>query len=270
MKSTVESDVKAISCDEHAVSPLPPATGSTTINVGTSERIVSVLGGAALTVLGIRNITSKTGIGMFLSGAYLLARGISGYCAVSNMLGRNTVHTNPSAMEVTSTFIVDKHKWEVYAYWRKVDNLPNFMKHLKEVRELDEKTSHWTAEVPGGLGTVSWDAGIIEDTFGEFISWTSLPGSTIDNAGHVSFKDAGNGSTEVQACISYRLPAGQLGSIAGKLFNPAVKQMIKEDLQRFKNILETDESPVSERSASEENKGGSDSQPYENPVYQGA
>jgi uncharacterized membrane protein len=254
MKATIDEGTTVLSPDEKKLSPLPPATGSSHINIGISERLVSTLGGAALAVWGLRSLNSASGVTMFLGGAYLLARGVTGYCALNNLVGRNTNVKNTSALEVKTTMLINKPRSEVYAYWRKLENLPNFMEHLLEVKELDDKKSEWSAEVPGGLGKVSWQAEILEDISGEVISWCSLPGSTIDNAGEVKFKDAtGNRGTEVKATITYRLPAGQLGSLAGKLFNSKVEAMIREDLRRFKRILETGETPVSRESRSHTN-----------------
>lgn len=242
---------------EAASSALPPATGSTNINVGTSERIVSTLGGSALAVWGMRNLDSAAGITMVLGGALLLMRGLSGYCPVNEMMGRNTAETphSASAMEARATFTINRPREEVYSYWRKLENLPTFMRHLEHVREKDDKRSMWTAKIPGAdkipgnIGTVSWEAEIVEDVRGEHISWSSLPGSTVDNAGEVKFKDAPNNQgTEIVACISYRLPVGDLGSMAARLFNPAVEQMIQDDLRSFRNLMER---PASERSTAE-------------------
>jgi uncharacterized membrane protein len=227
-----------------AVSALPPATGSSNINLTPSERVVSTFGGAALAVIGLRNIGSLAGITTFLSGGYLLARGLSGYCAITNSLNRQS-SKQASAMEATGTFIINKPRSDVYAFWRKLENLPKFMQHLEEVKELDDARSKWTAKIPGGVGHVSWDAQIVEDISGELISWSSMPGSTIDNAGEVRFKDApGNKGTEIRTTITYRLPGGDIGSVAGKLFNPAVENMMREDLRSFQRLLETGETPA--------------------------
>lgn len=243
------------SLGDTATSTVPPATGSSNINLGTSERIVSAFGGAALTVLGLKNLGSKGGIGMLLSGGYLLVRGLSGYCAISNLINRDAGTRQASAMEVSSSFIISKPRSDVYAFWRKLENLPKFMQHLEEVKELDDKRSKWTAKIPGGLGKVSWEAEIQQDISGEVISWCSLPGSTVDNAGEVRFKDVpeGNG-TEVSINISYRLPAGDLGSFAAKLFNPAVEKMMREDVRTFKQLLETGVAPEKK----EKNKSGTE------------
>ena len=241
----METDFSNTSNSNALSSVLPPATGSSNINLTPSERIVSTFGGAALTMVGLRNLGSLGGITMFLSGGYLLARGLSGYCAITHAMN-NRDSKQASAMELSSTFTISKPKNEVYAFWRKLENLPRFMQHLEKVEELDDKRSTWTAKVPGGVGKVSWEAEIENDISGEVIAWHTLPGSTVDNAGEVRFKDAATGSdsTEIAVRMTYRLPGGDLGSIAAKLFNPAVEKMMREDIKSFKRLMETGETPT--------------------------
>jgi uncharacterized membrane protein len=227
---------------EGQVSSIPPATGSSKLNVGRTERIISVIGGTTMSVLAVRNWNTVYGKALGVVGAILLKRGVTGFCEVNHLLGRNTAHKKASAMEVKATFTINKPKEEVYSFWRNLENLPSFMKHLDEVEVLDEKRSSWTAKLPGGVGKVSWEAVIQEEEPNVFLSWSSLPGSKIDNAGEIRFADAPrNEGTEVHARISYRLPAGDVGSLAGRLFNPLVEGMIREDLRRFKSLLETGE-----------------------------
>ncbi|MEX2233953.1 MAG: SRPBCC family protein [Cyclobacteriaceae bacterium] len=235
------------------VSSLAPATGSSTINVGTPERIISAFGGAALTVMALRDLKSPSGISMLLTGGFLLVRGISGYCAVNNAVGRNTVRKQGSPVEVKTTVSLDKPKSEVYSFWRKLENLPRFMKHLEKVEELDQTRSRWTAKGPAGVGTVSWEAEILEDHQDEFISWRSLPGSTVDNAGQVRFSEGPNG-TDIKVQMTYRLPAGDLGGVVAKLFSPVAEKMMKEDIRNFKKAMETSEVPSNGGSRKKKNK----------------
>ena len=243
----MEKTFQSNSEHQNLTSVLPPATGSSNLNVGASERIISVLGGAALTFWGMKKFPRANSISLTLAGGYLLARGVSGYCPVSSLLNRNTYNKKARAMEITGTFTINRPRAEVYSYWRNLENLPRFMKHLEEVVAIDDKRSTWKARIPGGVGTIRWEAEIIEDQENDYICWCSLPHSTLDNAGEIRFSDApGNRGTEIHATISYRLPAGDAGSIVGKLFNPLVEQLVKEDLRRFKNIMETGEIPTTE------------------------
>jgi uncharacterized membrane protein len=240
----MESEILIVTTEETAASALPPATGSANINVGVQERVGSVFLGAAVAAYGLRHLGSLGGLALTAAGGFLLYRGLTGYCAINNAIGRNSVNRRTSAMEAKETFTINKPRSEVYAYWRQLENLPRFMKHLKDVKVEDSLRSTWKAEVPGGLGTVTWESVITEDQDGELISWASLPGSTIDNAGEVRFRDDFNGGTEVQVAMTYRLPAGDLGTLAGKLFSPFVNNMIQEDVRRFKSIMETGETMV--------------------------
>ena len=234
-------------------SSIPPATGTSTINVGSAERIVSALGGAALTVMALRDLKSPSGVSMLLTGGFLLTRGLTGYCAVNHAIGRDTTHKPGSPVEVKTTVSINRPRSEVYAFWRKLENLPRFMKHLEKVEEIDQTTSRWTAKGPAGIGSVSWEAQILEDHKDEFISWTSLPGSTVDNAGEVKFIQTPNG-TDVRVQMTYRLPAGDVGGVAAKLFSPMAEKMMRNDIHDFKKVMETGETPYGKSSGKKNKK----------------
>ncbi len=225
---------------------VPPISGSSQINVGNTERIISTAGGALLAYYGFKK-GDLLGIAIALTGGSLLFRGVTGYCPVNDAVGRDTAEKESVSIEITRSLTIQKPRKELYAYWRRLENLPNFMKHLKEVRKGEEKRSHWEARIPGDIGTVDWEADVTEEKENEFIAWQSIRGSQIDNAGEVRFKDAPAGrGTVVRATISYRPPAGAIGSGAAKLLNPLFKQMVKEDLRRFKRLMESGEIPTIE------------------------
>ena len=75
---------------------------------------------------------------------------------------------------------------ELYRYWRRLENLPQFMRHLEAVIVVDDRRSHWFAKAPGGR-SVEWHAEITEDRPNELIAWRSLPGSDVMNRGTVRF-----------------------------------------------------------------------------------
>src|SRR5690606_11195621 len=124
----------------------PPTTGTSSVNVGPSERIISTLGGAVLTVMGVRDMKSPAGISMLLTGGFLLVRGLSGYCAINNAFGRDTARKAGSPVEVDTSVVLKRPASEVYAFWRKLENLPRIMTHLQKVEEIDETHSRWTAK----------------------------------------------------------------------------------------------------------------------------
>lgn len=235
------------------VSAIPPATGTSNVNVGTAERIASTVGGAALAVMALRDLRSPAGISMLLAGGMLLSRGLSGYCMVNNAIGRNTAHKTNSPVEVKTTVSLATPRSEVYAFWRNLENLPRFMKHLSKVEELDDTRSRWTAKGPAGVGSVSWEAEIVEDHQDEFISWRSLPGSTVDNAGQVRFVETPSG-TDISVQMTYRMPAGDVGGVAGRLFSPMAEKMMRSDIRDLKNVLEEDQTASGSPSPKKKNR----------------
>lgn len=117
--------------------------------------------------------------------------------------------------------------------------------HIESVRRVDNRHSHWTAHLPIGMGTISWDAEIKQERPDERIVWASLPDADIQNAGCVIFKDApGERGTEIKVNINYRPPAGPLGRAAAALANPAFSKIIRNDIRRFKALVETGEIPT--------------------------
>lgn len=130
---------------------------------------------------------------------------------------------------------------EVYSYWRKLENLPLFMRRLKSVRELDERRSRWAAEGPAGM-TVEWEAEIVEDRKNELIAWRSVEGSQVHHCGEVTFRQPPHRQgTEVRVQMEFCPPGGILGELAAKLFGKDPGQQIKDDLRAFKQVLETGE-----------------------------
>lgn len=145
----------------------------------------------------------------------------------------------PINIDLHTQQTIQRSPEDLYAYWRKLENLPDFMSHIKEIWEIDEKRSRWTAKIPGGIGTIEWDAEIIQDRENEFISWRSVGDSDIQNSGEVRFRNAGNGrATIVETTISYRPPAGKMGKLTAQLLNPAFEKIVKNDLKQFKKHME--------------------------------
>jgi uncharacterized membrane protein len=120
---------------------------------------------------------------------------------------------------------------EVYALWRRLDQLPRFMTWVESVQDLGDGRSHWKVRTPIGK-VIEYDAEIVEDVPGHRIAWRSLPGAPVANRGQVTFLAApGNRGTEVIVDIQVAAPLGT--TIAGA--------EAKGDLRRLKQMLETGE-----------------------------
>jgi uncharacterized membrane protein len=221
-------------------------------NVSDTERLASVIGGGTLVAYGVQK-KSWAGAALAALGSTLAFRGLTGHCPVYQALG---VTTNPAGrgrgasipyelgVRVDASVTINRPREELYRFWRNLENLPRFMRHLESVKEIDNKHSHWVAKAPAGR-SVQWKAEIINEAENERIGWRSLPGSDVDNAGSVHFKPAPEGhGTVVQVALQYNPPGGVVGAMFAKLFGEEPSQQIGEDLRRFKMLMETGEVPV--------------------------
>jgi len=207
-----------------------------------------------LVASGIRRM-SLPGLIMAGIGGALIHRGSTGQCAMYKTLGVTTakdsmvrrVTSNPlnANIRVEQSVMVNKPVGEVYGYWRKLENLPRFMNHLESVTEVDKTRSMWKAKAPRGR-TVEWNADIVEEEINRKIAWKSVQGADVPNAGQVLFEEVAGGGTKVAALLTYSPPAGVFGAIIARLFGEEPNQTVKEDLRRFKQIMETGEAPTTE------------------------
>lgn len=86
---------------------------------------------------------------------------------------------------------------------------------------------------------MQWDAEIINEKEGELIGWRSVPGGDLDHAGSVRFLPLpGRPGSEVRVTLQYQPPGGTLGSLVARLLGPDPERTIREDLSRFKRIME--------------------------------
>ncbi|MCB0060990.1 MAG: DUF2892 domain-containing protein [Caldilineaceae bacterium] len=146
-----------------------------------------------------------------------------------------------NTIEIERAVTVNKPAEELYNYWRKLENLPNFMEHLQTVEQTDETHSHWVASLAGGL-PVAWDAEIVEDKENERIVWRTLPDAQVQQSGVVTFQEAtGERGTVVHVDIKYSPPGGVVGEAFARMLNGVTAQQVKDDIHRFKSLMETGE-----------------------------
>jgi uncharacterized membrane protein len=232
-------------------------TEPSTVNVAQAERVVSTVAGGALALAGLK-MRSLPGVLLAAIGGGLVYRGATGHCHAYEALGINTAHDErgPAAPEeyyergihVDVSMTIERSPWDLYQFWRNFENLPRFMEHLESVTVIDEKRSHWVAKAPAiAGGKVEWDAEIINDEPNTLVAWRSLENANVDNAGSVRFVPGPEGrGTEVRVVIDYIPPGGRIGMWVAKLFGEEPSQQIREDLRRFKRLMETGEIPTTQ------------------------
>jgi uncharacterized membrane protein len=139
-------------------------------------------------------------------------------------------------VRVEHCLIIQRAPEELFSFWRNFENLPRIMEHLEAVECHDETRSHWRARRPGGK-EIEWEAEIINEHPNELIAWRTLEGSDVRHAGTVRFTPA-PGGTEVKLAMEYEAEGGKVASAIAKLFRLSPEQQIREDLERFKEIME--------------------------------
>jgi uncharacterized membrane protein len=211
---------------------------------GDVERWGSLITGSALVLKGLSQ-RSLRGALLAIAGGGLAYHGAKGQKSLQDTVVDATGLNKDIRVEKTVT-ILTKTPEELYRYWRNLENLPTFMKHLKSVKTLSDTRSHWVANAPLGA-SVEWDAEIVNDQENQLIAWASMPGADIENSGFVRFKSAPPGrGTEVKVVMEYSPPGGALSAAIAKLFGEEPEQQIAAELRNFKMLMEAGEIATTE------------------------
>ena len=148
-------------------------------------------------------------------------------------------------VQVSEAITVNRPVNEVYGFWRNFENFPRFMRHIESVR-TSGRTSRWRAIGPAGM-RVEWDAELVEDRENERVSWRTLEHADVEHHGSVHFAHApGSRGTEIRVHLHYSPPAGRIGSGLAWLLGSDPESQIREDLRRFKQLIETGEVVLSD------------------------
>lgn len=223
------------------------------------ESVWSRVGGDVvdLAMLGAAYVSSGSKKGrVCMTSAAVAGIALLDFVAAQESTRRSKSTSAPGASRVSESVMIARSPEELYWFWRNFENLPRFMKHLQSVTSYQsDKTnvgassrstpqgdrSHWRAKGP--LGTmVEWDAEITQDRPGEMIAWRSLEGSDVDHMGYVKFMNVpGRQETRVRVKMQYRPVAGVVGANIAKILGSSPDWKIKDDLRRFKQLMETGE-----------------------------
>ena len=136
---------------------------------------------------------------------------------------------------ITRSIIVKSTIEDAFAFWADFENFPAFMKHIRSVRKLDDKVSHWVMEGPAGT-KIEWEAETTTYEPPRRIGWNSRDRSSVKTSGQVLFTDLSHTETEVTVTLKYEPPLGVIGEMAA-LFE-RVDHRLDEDLRRFKQHVE--------------------------------
>ena len=119
-----------------------------------------------------------------------------------------------------------------YNQWTQFEAFPQFMEGVREVRQLNDKTLGWRAEIGGK--DEEWVAEITEQVPDQRIAWRARSGKR--NAGVVTFHRIADHRTRIMLQLDYE-PEGAVENIGDAL--GVVSRRVEGDLQRFKEFIES-------------------------------
>jgi uncharacterized membrane protein len=117
-----------------------------------------------------------------------------------------------------------------YNQWTQFEEFPKFMEGVESVKQLDDTTLRWVANIGGERK--EWRARITEQVPDHHIAWRSDGGDF--TTGVVSFQALGLEKTRVTVRLNYE-PQGmteKLGDMLGM-----VSRRVQGDLERFKDFI---------------------------------
>lgn len=209
-----------------------------------------------------RALAGATGASLAMIG--YLRGGLRGFamCALGGALVARATANQPLAdiagghgILVEKTLRIEAPVEKVYAYWRNLENFPQWMSHVREVRYLGGDRFHWVVDGPAGA-PAEWDAELLNVVENREMTWRSVEGSTVENTGRVRFEADGTG-TRVHVQLRYAPPGGVLGHIVARAFGVDPQSEMDDDLARLKSLVETGKPPAD--SAAQRRLGGNGS-----------
>jgi uncharacterized membrane protein len=147
-------------------------------------------------------------------------------------------------MHGKTAITVNRPPAEVYRYWHDFAHLPDFMTNVASVEDRGGGRWHWRSKAKEETRddeVAEWDIEIVTDE-AALIAWRSVAGSDLASEGTVRFAPApGDRGTEVVVELDYQTSEGKVASLVKRLLGEEPGMQLKEDLRRFKQVLEAGE-----------------------------
>ena len=188
--------------------------------------------------------------GMAMAAIGYFRGGIKGFAlctAGGALLARATANQNLGSLVkgkgiyIEKTVHIDAPVDQVFAYWRNLENFPQWMSHVREIRYVGGDRFHWVVDGPAGT-PVEWDSELLNVDENREMTWRAVEGSDVDHTGRVRFEPDGQGS-RVHVQLKYAPPGGVIGHAVAKAFGVDPKSEMDEDLMRLKSVIETGRMP---------------------------
>ena len=148
------------------------------------------------------------------------------------------------AQRVHETIEVQPTLQDVFTYWSNLENFPQIMSNVEEVRVDDHEASQWKVKGPLGTG-VEFDAKTTEMSPERGMGWNSTNDNEVKTPEHVRFEEVAEGRTRTDVTMNYtEPPGGKVGELATNALSNPEREM-SEDLENFARKVERGELNVS-------------------------
>jgi uncharacterized membrane protein len=220
------------------------ASSHASVNVRSSERIVSTLAGGLAVGWGL----SKQGpAGKLIAalGSALVYRGVSGHCHVYQALGVDSEHGTQHApkIDVLRSVTAQRSAQDVFRAWRRPETFAQVLGHFASHTSLEGGRTQWTLHDPMGREH-SWVTEVVAEEPNKMIRWQTVDGAPLLKSLTLQLHPApGDRGTEMRLHLRLEPPSGVLGSVLGKLFGKAPAWVIDRALRNMKSLLEAGEVP---------------------------
>ena len=145
------------------------------------------------------------------------------------------------AQRIDASIEIEAPVAKVYDYWKTLENLPNFMSNIEEVRATGPDTTHWVVKGPLGY-RAEFDAKTTQNEPNSAIAWNTENGD-VETSGQVRFQEISDNRTRVEVQMNYwNPPGGKLGEAASRVTS-GPKTILVHDLNNFKDIMEGTATP---------------------------
>ena len=216
-------------------------------NMSELERWGSVAAGTALTLYGLSRRRTG-GVVLAIFGGLLIRRGATGHCDIYEALDLNTASTSSDTRRALSGK-AGSHVEEASSSTGQrpsctgsrasLENLPRFMQHLKSV-EVIPRRSRGGARGPGGHRPV--ECGDHQRSSGQADRVALARGLRGRQRGLGAFRRCrGRSRNEDPRTAPVQPPGGKIGAAVVRLLGRDAATEIREDLLRFKQLLDAGE-----------------------------
>jgi uncharacterized membrane protein len=177
-------------------------------------------------------------VGLARRGVIGLAIAAGGGALLVRAIANRPLRLGAKGIVVHKTLTVDAPVERVRDLWRRLDDFPRFLEHVRSV-EVSGARSRWTiATFPGASAT--FEAEITRDE-PDLVAWRTLPDQLVQHEGTVRFEGVDGQEhemTRVHVELSYRPVGGLLGHAIARVLGLDPKHRMDVDLVRLKGLLE--------------------------------